>query len=45
MSNLEQETYELRPKTYKILRKTDTNFTERVLQPKADATEAAEYFV
>jgi hypothetical protein len=45
VSHLEHETHKLRPKTYKILRRMDTNFTERVRLPKVDVAEAMDYFV
>ena len=44
ISYLEHDTYKLRPKVYKILRRMDTNFTERVRLPKVNAAEAVKYF-
>lgn len=41
---LEQETYKLRPKTYKIIRRIDSNFNERVQLPKLRLEDAKAYY-
>ena len=41
---LEHDTYKLRPKVYKIIRRIDTNFNERVGLPKIKINDAKEYF-
>lgn len=41
---LEQETYKLRPKTYKVIRRIDSNFNERVQLPKLELKEAEKFY-
>ncbi|HYS62000.1 MAG TPA: reverse transcriptase family protein [Gemmatimonadales bacterium] len=41
---LEHDTYKLRPKVYRIIRRIDTNFNEGVRLPKIKLEEAKEYF-
>ena len=41
---LEHDTYKLRPKVYKIIRRIGTNFNERVGLPKIKINNAKEYF-
>lgn len=43
-SYLEQETYKLRPKVYKIIRRIDSNFNERIQLPKLDMEEAKTFY-
>lgn len=44
VANLEHDVYKLRPKTYKIIRRLDANFTEKIRLPKVEAKEAVKYF-
>jgi len=36
VANMENDVYKLRPKTYKIIRRLDANFTAKIRLPKAE---------
>jgi hypothetical protein len=44
ISHLEEETYKLRPKTYKILRRMNADFNEKIYLPKLKMDEAEKYY-